>query len=359
MSRIRKQRIWLGIVLIPIALGFTSVSWGGAFINALGAASALNNQLFIMHPQGYTGAGAALTINLCIPPGSPNALAMVTPVANIAATMTAKLGQTGNLGTSNAGDTVPGGEFDFEAIALHEVGHCLGLAHTNAATESGLGGADENYTKAAAGGNAVLNVAAGVDTIIGSSDDDRTPDDISVHWFRIGSNDPCAAPGTTTFDSTTYTVAGALPGGHAFAANPDRAVCAALGSASTEAVMQQGTFPTEAQRRLGHDDEAMLRLAMSGLDETQGSADDHTLTVVSNGISAVGCDINIEFDDTETTFAVCKTTFFTSLDPDGVGGNPPDTDHGALATANAFFNNAAVTWFFNTTPVQLQSFEVE
>ncbi|MEM7355708.1 MAG: matrixin family metalloprotease [Acidobacteriota bacterium] len=311
----------------------------------------MNNQDFILHPTGYTGAGAALTVNLCIVPGSPNAAAMVTPVANIAATITALAGQTGNLSTTAGGDTVPFTSWDFESVALHEVGHCLGLAHTNAATESGLGGASQDYTKAAVGGNGVLNVAPGVDTIIGSSDDVRT-DDVSVHWFRTGTADPCADPGTTTFDSTTYTVTGALPGGQLFPANADQSVCAALGSANTEAVMQQGSPNGQGQRRLGHDDEAMLRLGMSGLDETQGTADDYTLTVVSLGVSSsASCDVNISFNNAMTGFAVCQVGFSTSL-----LGN---ADHGAITSANSFFNTTAVTWFFNTTPVQLQSFSVD
>ncbi len=256
------KSILLGLAII-VALGTVSQCWAGAFINSLtttgpcpAGCNILNNQDFIMHPTGYTGAAATpLTVNLCIVPATPNAAAMVTPVANIAATMTALAGQTGNLLGTGTGDPVTAGSFDFEAVALHEVGHCLGLAHTNAATESGLPAIDANYTKAAKDGNAALDVAAGADMIKGSSDDVRS-DDVSVHWFRTGTNDPCAAPGTATFDSTTYTVAGALPALHLFAANPDRAVCTALGPADTEAVMQQGSFSDEPQRRLGHDDEA-------------------------------------------------------------------------------------------------------
>lgn len=339
MSRL-PIRISLKVVTVLVALGFVPQCWGGSYLYSLGANSTLNNQDFIMHPQGYTGSGAALTINLCIVPGSPNAASMVTPVSNIAATLSALNGKAGNLSTGDGGDDVPFSSWDFESVALHEIGHCLGLGHTNAATESGLVGDEQDYTKAASGGNASLDVAAGTDTIIGSKDDVRN-DDVSVHWFLTGSNNPCAAPGTAIFDSTTYTVNGSLPSGHLFPANADETVCNALGSASTEAVMQQGTPNGQAQRFLGHDDEAMLRLAMSGLDETQGTADDYTLNVVSLGVSSSpSCNINISFDDNETGFAVCQVSFFTSL-----MGN---TDHGSLASANAYFNDSAVTWFFNT-----------
>ena len=338
MSRL-PIRISLKVVTILVALGSAPASWGGSYIYSLGANSTLNNQNFIMHPEGYTGSGAALTINLCIVPGTPNAASMVIPVSNIAATMTTLNGQAGNLSTGDGGDLVPFTSYDFESIALHEVGHCLGLGHTNAASESGLSGDEQDYTKAAAGVNANLDVAAGTDAIIGSKDDVRI-DDVSVHWFLAGSNNPCAAPGTAIFDSTTYTVNGALPSNHLFPANADKTVCNALGSANTEAVMQQGSPNGQAQRFLGHDDEAMLRVAMSGLDEIQGTADDYALNVVSLGVSdSPSCNINLSFDNAKTGFAVCWTGFFTSI-----MGND---NHGAIASADAYFNTAAVTWFFN------------
>ena len=313
----------------------------------------INNDDFIMHPTGYAGVGVALTVDLCIDDTSANAADMVTPVANIAAKITALLGTTGNLGTSGGGDMVPGASHDFESVALHEVIHCLGLAHPNAASESGLAGANTNYTKAGQGTDTAFDLDDGVDNIIGSSDDDRDDGvgpDVGVHWSRRTTNNPCAAPGTTTFDSTTYSILPAdFPGD--FAANADRDVCAGVSVASTEAVIQQGTPNGEAQRFLGHDDVATLKLAMSGNDEIQGNADDYTLTVNSMGqqtLPNAACEITLDFDNTQTTFAVCQTGF-TSL----------SGDHGAITSASVFFNTTAVTWFYNTTPVQLQSFTVE
>lgn len=340
MRKLQKWVVKAGIIGLLIQ-GTVSVSLAGSFIGSLGSSSSLNNQDFIMHPTGYAGSGASLTVNLCIVPGTTNAASMVVPVANIAAKMNDKAGKTGNLSVGDGGDPVPFSDWDFESVALHEVGHCLGLGHVNAATESGLSGNDQDYTKAAVGADTMLNLGAGTDTVIGSKDDVRG-DDVSVHWFRQGSNDPCADPGTSTFDSTTYSVDGALPSGHDFAANADASVCNALGSANTEAVMQQGSPNGQAQRYLGHDDEAMLRLAMSGVDESQGTADDYSLSVSSLGISdSVDCDINISFDDAETGFAVCQISYFTST-----SGN---ADHGRIASADAYFNTTAVTWFFNTS----------
>ena len=340
---VRKFHKWVlkGGIIGLLIQSSVSVTLAGSFIGSLGSGSSLNNRDFILHPKGYDGSGTSLTVNLCIVPGTPNAASMVTPIANIAAKMTAQTGKTGNLSTGDGGDEVPFSSYDFESIALHEVGHCLGLAHVNAATESGLPSAQRDYTKAAVGANAALNVGAGADGIIGSKDDLRG-DDVSVHWFRKGSNDPCADPGTNTFDSTTYSVDGALPIGHDFVANADASVCSAIGSSNTEAVMQQGSPNGQAQRFLGHDDAAMLRLAMSGLDEVQGTADDYSLSVQSLGISdSPDCDINLSFDNNETGFAVCKTSYFTSTN-----GN---TDHGRIASSNAYFNAGAVTWFFNST----------
>ena len=146
-----QKRVLTGIIIGLITQGFVSVSFAGSFIGSLGGGSILNNQDFILHPTGYLGSGTSLTVNLCIVPGTPNADNMVIPIANIAARMTDKIGKAGNLSSGDGGDTVPFSSWDFESIALHEVGHCLGLGHVNAASESGLSGVDQDYTKAAAG----------------------------------------------------------------------------------------------------------------------------------------------------------------------------------------------------------------
>ena len=221
----------------------------------------ISNAAFVLHPKGYTlPSPGNVLVELCIVPATPNSGVMSQALVNIAAKLTALAGQTGNL-LPGGGDAVPAGSMDFESVAFHEVGYCLGLAHPNAATESGLTEPDRNYTKAAWGANTTFNLGIGTDAVRGSSDDIRTPDDLNVHWFRTTSNDPCNAPGTATFDSTTYSnLAASLPIGDTFAANADRTVCANVvpAAASTEAVMQQLSFTGESQRFLGHDDEATL-----------------------------------------------------------------------------------------------------
>jgi hypothetical protein len=335
--------------------GAAAPALAGSFIGSLGSNSSLQEQEYILHPIGYlndaqTALVSDVTVNLCIVPGSPNAAAMVTPVANIARVMTAKAGRTGNLLVAESGDPVPFSQWDFESVALHEVGHCLGLGHVNAATESGLPPADRDYTKAAVGGNGILNIDAGTDARRGSSDDIRS-DDVSVHWFRLGTNDPCGDPGTTTFDSTTYTVdTASLPAGDTFTANADQGVCSDLGVPNTEAVMQQGSPNGQSQRFLGHSGEAMLRLGMSGLDEIQGTSDDYTLTVESLGISdSPDCDVNLSFNNAQTGFAVCGVSFASFINP---------SNHGVMFSANAFFNSDAVPWFFNTTSNDSSGFSV-
>jgi hypothetical protein len=142
-------------------------------------------------------------------------------------------------------------------------------------------------------------------------------------------------------DTTTYARdLGDLPGGHSFAANADRTVGADLGFASSEAVMQQGTFSDEAQRTRVPDDVATLRLAMSGLDETQGTADDYLLLLTYGGLTTSGCDVVLDFDNSETDFAVCQTS-----------GLFLNGTHVRITAANAYFNTTAVTWFFNTVRV--------
>ena len=231
-----------------------------------------------------------------------------------------------------AGNNVPANYLDFESVALHEVGHALGLAHPNAATESRLPDEEQDYTKATMGPNGRFDLDPGADSVIGSRDDVRG-DDVNLHWFRRSNNNPFTISGTV--DSTTYGRDTAeLPAGHRFAANADRTVGSRLGVANTEAVMQQGTFGDEAQRTLGHDDVAGLRYAMSGVDGRSGTADDYVLVLEYAGLDA-SADIVIEFDDSETRFAVAKSRARLS------------GDRAFMTEARVYFNDS-FNWFFNT-----------
>ena len=303
----------------------TRPAFSGAYIFAL-----LNGVDIVTHPLGYTGSGTTLSISVGIDSTSMNAASMLIPVQNIVNTFNSLTATTTNLvfGGSN---NIPANEFDFESVALHELGHSLGLAHPNLASESGLLGSDTNYTRSRVGSNAAFDLGIGGDGVRGSSDDIRG-DDINLHWFRISNNNPFIIAGTV--DSTTYSrLVANLPAGQTFPANADRTVSALLGVANTEAVMQQGTAFDEAQRTLTHDDVATLRLAMAGLDETAGTGDDYTITLTAAGITDTA-DILLNFDNG------------SGLASSSSGGSFLNGTHAAITSTSIRFSNL-FNWFFN------------
>jgi hypothetical protein len=289
----------------------------------------------IIHPSGYYGTGGELTVEICIDPTSANAADMAVSAENIAQTHTAQVPTTGNL-LLGGNNNVPSGGIDFESVLLHEIGHCLGLGHPNLGSVTGVSSGDRNYTKSTDGIDDAYNLATGVDGIRGSNDDVRGDDD-NLHWYRMSNNNPFTIG--SVVDPSTYTRdTSMLPGG-LYAENCDRTVAAARGFADTECTLQQGTFIDEAQRTLGHDDVAQLRIAMSGYDEIQDTSDDYTLSATYVGLTT-GCDIVIDFDDTKTSLASCSVSgSFSGL-------------HGTITAANVYLNDS-YNWFFNdvsTTP---------
>ena len=303
------------------------------FIGDLGALSpGLADR--VTHPIGYIGAPGVLTVTIGIDPTSVFAAQMVQPVQNNIAVFNGLVPTTPNLFSGGA-NNIPPGFVDWESVNLHEMGHAMGLAHVNAASESGLVGSDREYTKATDGVNNVFDLNAGVDVIKGSADDVRG-DDNNLHWYRTLNNNPMTIAGTV--DSTNYArVLASLPAGDLFAANADRTVTAALGFPNSEAVMQQGTFSDEAQRTFVHDDAAGIRYAAAGIDEIAGTGDDYTLNLVFAGLTTVA-DIVIDFDNTRVPFAGTVTTVV------GISG-----DHIRVNTAAIFYNDG-FNWFFNTAP---------
>jgi len=273
----------------------------------------------VTHPIGYTGTGGVLT---------------ELSTQNVVNTINSMLGNNNNL-IFGAANNIPGGSVDFESTLLHEMGHSLGLAHVNAATESGLAGADRNYTRATDGADNVFNIDDGTDNVIGSEDDVRG-DDVNLNFFKTVDNDPFSIAGT--IDETTYSRNTAdLPTGDLFSTNPDRDVADLLFALpNTEASMQQGAFFDEDQRLFGFDDAAGLLYASAGLDEIAGNADDYTLVLCYIGLDATA-DIVIDFDNNQTGFAVSQS-----------GGAFIGTSGHIRITANDIFFNTGSNWFFNT-----------
>lgn len=319
-----------------LALLFILASAAPCIAGAYIFAGEANGESLVTHPNTYYGTGGVITVRVCIDPASTNTAAMEIPVQNNITTYNRLQPTSENL-LRNAANNIPSGQLDFESVALHELGHCIGMAHVNAASESGMTGSNTDYTKATDGANNTYDINPGSDGVIGSSDDIRG-DDGNLHWYRRSNNNPFTIDDPV--DATTYTrdLADLQSLGHSFATNAGRGVGALLGVPNTEAVMQQGTYYDEAQRTLGHDDVATLLYAASGVNEIAGTSDDYTIQLEYGGISSTDCNIIVSFTTT-SSLAFCRT-----------GGVYIGPDHARITSANIEFGNS-YSWYFNTETV--------
>ncbi len=297
----------------------------------------------ITHPSGYTGVGGVLFVTIGIAPNSANRFEMMVPLLNAINTWNELTPTLRNVVAAADNNVLPG-QFDFESVLLHELGHCIGLSHPHLASESGLLDEERNYTTTTRGADGVYNLDPGADGIIGSHDDQRG-DDVNLHWFRKNINNPFTiAPrvDTTTYSRDLYD----LPSGHLFVANGNLGTASLLGLANSEAVMQQGISAGETRRSLSTDDVATLRLAMSGFDGIAGTNDDYTVALEFVGHTD-NADIVLNFDNSQTTFAACAITAIES----------PQPGHFVINKGNIFFRDD-IAWFFNQEPTILPRLEI-
>ena len=119
------RRSYLLVCMSMIFVSHSEEVNSGAFIFS-GSANGLG---LIAHPSGYTGSGGALEVNVCVVPNSPFAVELEVPTLNAINTWNKLAPTVGNISFSAPG--LGSNQVDYESVVLHELGHCVGLAHPN------------------------------------------------------------------------------------------------------------------------------------------------------------------------------------------------------------------------------------
>lgn len=311
---------------------FGTAAHAGTFIFA----ESQSNPDLITHPTGYSGTGDTLTISVCIATTSESKSDLEIPVRNAIRTWNAF--QPTKTNVTRNDPALASSEFDAESVLLHEIGHCIGLAHTNLASESGESLDDQGYAKTLVGDNEAYDLGIGGDEVRGSSDDDRG-DDVNLNWFRTGVNDPFLFESEIDLDTYSNDI-GDLPGGHQWVEIASFDVSQLRGEGSGEGVMKQLTFNQETQRDIHPEDATTMRIGMSGLDEDQGTVDDYDFELVYGGI-ADDCDITVEMEG--SGFGVCNVGLQQFLSPN-------DNHWRITAGTITLASEASINWYFNDTP---------
>lgn len=317
------------LLALLLALPVSASVFAGAF----SFADLLEEPQTVTHPSGYSGSGGKLTVSVCIDPNSESRDELAMAIKNSINHWNQLKPEQGN--SKMAPDSgVPSDHVDAESVLMHEMGHCVGLAHPNLASESGLKGDDRRYARALPGGGRddgyTLN--DGGDNVIGTANDQRGTD-VNLHWFRKSNNDPFSID--STVDASTYSVVLAdLPGGDSFPSVAGAQVASSRGLPRSEAVMHQGIYYGEKRTALGHDDVAMARLAMSGTDRKQGSASSYELELVYEGVSD-DCDITVKMSG--NSFAYCS-----------VSGSQVANNHWVVSGARIqMASTSVINWHFS------------
>lgn len=338
-------------ILCTLAL-LPSMADAGSFIGSGSAATQ------VMHPVGTRLSvpyDAAPGTTVCLDPAAlPASGDPEQAMRNAIATFNRLEASQGNVVTAGSAG-VPGGQIDFESVFLHELGHCIGMDH-NVFGPSEVGGCSLGSggtckddpsifaTAATTGGDGVFNVNPGTDGQRASRDDLRGNDE-NRHWFRKNVNDPFELP-PATVDRQAYTVStGFLPTGHTYAeaatshspcSNPSSSTSSLPGRiANTQNVMFPVLCSNNAIRELAPDDVTTLRIARSGGDGVQSTADDYVPDISYVGTTA-DCDVVVRFSGAGVGF--CSVSYQP--------GNPNSL---LVSGSITIGQTTSIPWHFNQT----------